>query len=538
MKKSCLLFFSILVILGLAACSSDKENEIIPNFDLSAFEGLYLGNLVQNGNSEVNSEIKVKAIPNDNKLVLKFSDLPKTTRSDVEDQLILVVDVTSAENNKCEFEVKNATFAGLSEVNVEGSINNKVLTIEGTAKDLDKNPVKLSYEGGKDKERVVLLSDFVKEYTSNSYLTVVDTTNPFEATKVVVETTDKANELSFVVSNLKLDDEAIEYAFKLTASIEDKACVIAEQTVEVEGLTDAKISGKISADKELIFELTAKNSKEADVKLEFGVKKEAVEVEKEIAAFDFEDWETLGKDSNSLFSPSRKYTLPKSIAPFIWKSGDVGFNQVKPNKMTVAKSIDQEDINGGAARISTLKTNEVANSIGVSFAPAITAGSLFIGDFKTDRSKPLNSTKFGVIVGQNIVKVTGLYTYKAGEEYYQSSADSYQEAVLDPTQTDKFSISAVMYEVGEESETLTGYDINSSDKIISKAYLSGGDQLTPTEFVLELKLVEGKIYDSSKKYKFAFVASSSYKGDEFSGAHNSTLILDDVKFFGEKVEYK
>lgn len=44
---------------------------------------------------------------------------------------------------------------------------------------------------------------------------------------------------------------------------------------------------------------------------------------------------------------------------------------------------------------------------------------------------------------------------------------------------------------------------------------------------------EGKVYDSSKKYKMAIVCSSSKAGDSFKGAVNSTLFVDELEIIGE-----
>lgn len=48
-----------------------------------------------------------------------------------------------------------------------------------------------------------------------------------------------------------------------------------------------------------------------------------------------------------------------------------------------------------------------------------------------------------------------------------------------------------------------------------------------------LLIFEGKVYDSSKKYKMAIVCSSSKAGDSFKGAVNSTLFVDELEIIGE-----
>ena len=122
----------------------------------------------------------------------------------------------------------------------------------------------------------------------------------------------------------------------------------------------------------------------------------------------------------------------------------------------------------------------------------------------------------------------GYYKYTPGELFLDGSDK--KNIVEHPELTDECSIKGVLYEVADESETLTGLNIGNSEKIVAVASLADGTAKAEyTPFSLEFKFLTGKTYDSTKLYKLALIFSSSSKGDAFQGAPGSTLYIDELE---------
>ena len=159
-----------------------------------------------------------------------------------------------------------------------------------------------------------------------------------------------------------------------------------------------------------------------------------------------------------------------------------------------------------AAQITTLDTKGQGSMI-----PKVTSGTVFLGKFNagTGLSAPM----------------TGYYKYKAGPEYYDNKEPM-------PDGKDSMAISAVLYEVESETETLYGDNIYTSDKVVASAMLSSGEDVAEfTPFELKLKYV--KTYNPEAMYKFAVIFSSSKYGALYQGAPGSVLTIDDVEVISE-----
>ena len=128
--------------------------------------------------------------------------------------------------------------------------------------------------------------------------------------------------------------------------------------------------------------------------------------------------------------------------------------------------------------------------------------------------------------------VTGYYKYTPGATFYRcDDASQSNIAVEDASQTDQMSIKVVLYEVSDPSETLTGYTLNNDPSIIARGELISGETVSEYKpFTITLDYTG--TYDASKSYKLAIVCSSSYLGDQFSGAPGSTLWIDEVEVQG------
>lgn len=162
--------------------------------------------------------------------------------------------------------------------------------------------------------------------------------------------------------------------------------------------------------------------------------------------------------------------------------------------------------------------------------PKVTAGSMFLGTFNAlaAMADPMATTEFGILYDKKPVKVSGYYKYTPGAEFYNAAGE------LQADQKDAYAISAVLYEVENEDETLDGSTIYTSDKIVAMASFSSGETVAEyTPFELNLEYV--KDYDASKTYKFAVIFSASADGAAYNAAVGSTLYIDDVTIENEAV---
>ena len=176
-----------------------------------------------------------------------------------------------------------------------------------------------------------------------------------------------------------------------------------------------------------------------------------------------------------------------------------------------------------SAEITTSRTVNPSNLSPL--IPGVTAGTLFLGQFKLDIFNTLKSTLFGAPYRSKPVGFKITYKYTPGQIYYKSvPVDGGNDTQVVSGEKDECSINAYLYEVASYAESLDGTNINTSNKVIMKAVLADGtakaDYTTQTISFVE---TGNGTYDASKKYKLAIVCSSSKKGDQFMGADGSKL---------------
>lgn len=235
--------------------------------------------------------------------------------------------------------------------------------------------------------------------------------------------------------------------------------------------------------------------------------------------FSFDEWET--KDNV-------EYPMPRDLLASSLEGASILASLT--GGLPLYKSTDDK-VAGAAARLVTMDTSEIASSL----IPAITSGSLFTGKFDilaaiTDK---LSSTKFGIAYDKKPLRFKGYYKYTPGEKFIDGTD---VENIVTKDQTDECAIQAVLYEAETDDFTLTGHDINNSDKRVAVAALSDGTAKAAwTSFDIPFTWLEGKTYDPAKKYKLAIVCSSSKEGDAFKGAGGSTLLIDEFEVVGEAV---
>ena len=177
-----------------------------------------------------------------------------------------------------------------------------------------------------------------------------------------------------------------------------------------------------------------------------------------------------------------------------------------------------------AAEITTSRT--VSATLPSTLVPGVTAGTMFLGEFKVDITNTLKSTHFGVPYRVKPVNFKITYKYTPGTTFYKTVVkNNANDTEVVPNEKDECSINAYLYEVDSYAETLDGTNINTSNKVIMKAVLEDGsakaDYVTLTIPFKETG--NGSFDPTKKKYKLAIVCSSSKKGDLFMGADGSKL---------------
>lgn len=242
--------------------------------------------------------------------------------------------------------------------------------------------------------------------------------------------------------------------------------------------------------------------------------------------YDFENW-IVG---NPTVAEKSQYIEPVGY----WGTSNSGLSSVMG---FVAAYKDGYNVTKDAGRLNTMGAKIVTkNTIGSGgMIPKITSGTLFFGEFVTDINEPLNSTHFGIPVVRKPLTVKGFYNYKPGEEYYHCADPKSKkgDAVVDVTRKDSCAISAVLYKAGY---ILNGTNLLvDNENIIAKSILPDNKTVgTNGQFqAFVLTLTYGTNFDPAQKYKLAVVFASSKNGDKYSGAPNSTLIIDDVEIVFE-----
>lgn len=241
--------------------------------------------------------------------------------------------------------------------------------------------------------------------------------------------------------------------------------------------------------------------------------------------FGFEDWmvenptSTLARQySRPLFGGWSTCNSPLVLMMLLGQQVD---------RMSVTQTAEAYSGNS-AARIETLGTKG-----GSSLYPKIVSGSMFIGKFVTDMNNTLNSTKFGVLYNKKPLAVKGYYKYTPGAEFHRCPDPSkYSQTVIETTTIDECAINAILYDVTDDEDYITGVNTYESDRIVAVATLADGtakDKYTPFNIGLKYK----KAFDSSRKYRLSIICSSSKWGDTFSGAPGSSLYIDDVEIISE-----
>ena len=242
--------------------------------------------------------------------------------------------------------------------------------------------------------------------------------------------------------------------------------------------------------------------------------------------YDFETWATPeGAMYPEVVNPEGWATCNDAVALIknLGSLGGITYTGEYPVRQTT-------DAHSGSTAAMLESVDTQGGNIFGQTIPKVTAGSMFLGTFNAfaAMADPMATTEFGILYDKKPVKVSGYYKYTPGAEFYNAAGE------LQADQKDACAISAVLYEVESEDETLNGSTIYTSDKIVAMASFGTGETVAEyTPFELNLEYV--KDYDASKTYKFAVIFSASADGAAYNAAVGSTLYIDDVTIENEAV---
>lgn len=514
MKKNLFFYlFAVLCTVSLfTSCSDDDEPTVtVPgNVDVA---GDYTGTLdvklvsagIETPAGTVPSQLVSVIKSGENTVDLKitnfsFSGMPL---GDVE---LNGCQLTDGGNGKYTFTATESSMelAGVlvADVKANGTFANETLAI-----DLDINNIKLAgnpvpytvkavYEGTKlsgseSSEAKILSFVFDKEVAAVDSLVVGD---------VVI------NEESKTITFMVADTAKAEY---LTALV---------PTIEVsDGATVTPASGvaqDFSNGKTVTYTVTAKNGTTVEY---------VASISGNASFYDFESWSY----GSSLYPEEEDCPILNgwaccNDAVLLIKKMGVAGGITYEGEYPVRPSTD--DVHAGEKALLLESVDTKGGNILGTPVPKVTAATAFLGTFNAFGAlggDPMATTSFGVMYDKQPLKVTGFYKYTPGAEFYNANGE------LQAGVTDKCSLSAVLYEVSSEDETLNGGNIYTSDKIVAKAVFTN-DKAVEAYAPFELNLEYVKDYDSSKLYKFAVIFSASADGASYNAAVGSKLLIDDV----------
>lgn len=502
MKKNLFLcLFAALCTMGtFTACSSDDESGVITPAAADV-TGNYKGNL----------DVMVDAanLPTvENQLVSVTKAGESTVSLSISDFSFMGIQIGDINLNDCQLSGSGDkyTFTGTTKVNAailtadvdaEGTFEGDKLTINmDIAASLGsvKQTVKVVYTGtkltGSESSEAKILSFVFDQEVSAANAVVLE--------QPVVDETAKT----------------IKFAVSADATSDDLSKLM--PTIEVsEKATVTPASGAVqdfSNGKTVTYTVTAENGTKVTY---------TASVYGNVTSYDFENWSydtSMYPEENQIYMANGWASCNNAVAliKYMGALGGITYTGEYPIRPS-------DDAFTGEKAVLLESVDTQGGIIFGQKVPKVTAASIFLGSFNAMAaiSDPMATTSFGIMYDKQPLKVTGYYKYTPGTEFYNANGEL-QEGV-----TDKCAMSAVLYEVSSEDETLNGSNIYTSDKIVAKAVFTS-DKSVDTYTPFELNLEYAKAYDSSKKYKFAIIFSASADGASYNAAVGSKLLIDNV----------
>ncbi len=228
-------------------------------------------------------------------------------------------------------------------------------------------------------------------------------------------------------------------------------------------------------------------------------------------------------------TPGNYYEPGTDAATTIWGTSNPG-TQILNNLATIPEDLGNDNL---AAKMVTLDNGFLAGTFG---AP-ISAGSIYTGFFNSDNieiSNPQAAIEFGTPFSGRPTKIRFKYSYVPGSENKNQDGDilNFGDAC------DVYALLEIRQN-GEIQRLGTAWfrsDVNQVELITQEVVFTYGelDNSFP-----DYMYPPNNIYVSDELAEFAlpthitFVASSSFDGANFSGAIDSTLIIDSIEMIYE-----
>lgn len=506
MKKNLFLcLFAALCTMGtFTACSSDDEPGVTTPAAADV-TGNYKGNLDV---KITQGEMEIPGGKVENQLVSVTKAGESTVSLSISDFSFMGIQIGDINLNDCQLSGSGDkyTFTGTTKVNAviltadveaEGTFEGDKLTIN---MDIDasvagqKQTVKVVYTGtkltGSESSEAKILSFVFDQEVSAANAVVLE--------QPVVDETAKT----------------IKFAVSADATSTDLSKLM--PTIEVsEKATVTPASGAaqdFSNGKTVTYTVTAENGTKVTY---------TASVYGNVTSYDFENWSydtSMYPEENQIYMANGWASCNNAVAliKYMGALGGITYTGEYPIRPS-------DDAFTGEKAVLLESVDTQGGNIFGQKVPKVTAASIFLGSFNAMAaiSDPMATTSFGIMYDKQPLKVTGYYKYTPGTEFYNANGEL-QEGV-----TDKCAMSAVLYEVSSEDETLNGSNIYTSDKIVAKAVFTS-DKSVDTYTPFELNLEYAKAYDSSKKYKFAIIFSASADGASYNAAVGSKLLIDNV----------
>lgn len=213
-----------------------------------------------------------------------------------------------------------------------------------------------------------------------------------------------------------------------------------------------------------------------------------------------------------------------------WGTGNPGFSLA--NSLAAPTEYPTAIVPGGRSGNCLQLVTRSAGVFGKMAGMPIAPGNLFLGSFNVSDAlrAPLEATHFGIPFRQIPTTIKGYYKFKSGEQMTDGNGNVIAGK-------DDFNIYAMLYENTDENGNqvvLDGTNSNDSPYLVLYGKIAGQQEAEDwTAFSFDLTPMNGKVIDTEKLaqfgYSFSIVFSSSLKGDLFTGAVGSTLMIDDVE---------
>lgn len=242
-----------------------------------------------------------------------------------------------------------------------------------------------------------------------------------------------------------------------------------------------------------------------------------------------------------------------------WANANPSFSITAGNRTPeqYPTTVEKNGYNGAALKVQT----ESTGGLGAMFGKPIAAGNMFLGSYDPGPAfdNPLLTLQLGIPFNKIPVSVIGKMNYVAGPKNQLNKDGSikvdkngnplFEKVYLDKKEVkkedfnDKCDIYAIFFEneINGKPFHLDGTNKFTHSNIVAIAKIDQnktGNTDGWKSFSIPFEMIKDKKIDKEllkqNKYSITILTTSSYKGDDFSGAIGSTLLIDNLEIIYEK----